>query len=58
MWDFGLYNGKIDEDIKKMKDKIKMVDLILYAMKMDDTRIRPEDTEPLRKLSRAFGCSC
>ena len=44
-----------DSDLEKLKKKIQDVDLTMYAIKMDDTRIRPTDATFLRKLSKLFG---
>ena len=41
----------------KIKELYGSVDLILYVMRMDETRMRPEDGEIMRKLTRFFGTS-
>ena len=38
-----------------MATKCKALDLVLYCTRMDDTRIRDEDYETIKTLTRAFG---
>ena len=55
----GLYDGFFNdrERVRKMKELMDTLDLFLYAMRMDDTRLRPEDVLTLQQLSGAFGNS-
>ena len=53
----GIYNG-ISEDlnrVEKMKEQISSSDLVLYVLRMDDTRLRPEDIKTMQTLSKTFG---
>lgn len=53
----GLYDNFFnDEDkVKTMKELVNNLDIFLYTMRMDDTRLRPEDVLTLQQLSGAFG---
>lgn len=53
----GIYDGisKDQDHVRKMKEHLDMSDLVIYALRMDDTRLRPEDIETMQKLSRTFG---
>ncbi len=53
----GVYDGTSNEHIKKMKDLLSSIDLVVYTLRMDETRMRPEDIEIMQKLTRAFGSS-
>ena len=58
IWDCpGLQDGTTNESqyLKKMATKCKALDLVLYCTRMDDTRIRDEDYETIKTLTRAFG---
>lgn len=44
-----------DADSGEIKQRIEKVDLVMYVLRMDDTRIRPQDSTILRTLSRVFG---
>lgn len=44
-----------DADSSDIKQKVKEVDLIMYTLRMDDSRVRPQDSSILRTLSRLFG---
>ena len=53
----GLQDGteKEVEYMKDMGEKCKEVDLILYTIKMSDTRMHEDDVSAMRKLTVAFG---
>lgn len=53
----GVYDGTSNEHIKKMKDLLSSIDLVVYTLRMDETRMRPEDIEIMQKLTQAFGSS-
>lgn len=58
IWDCpGLQDGTSNEAeyLNKMATKCKELDLVLYCTRMDDTRIRDEDYETIKTLTRAFG---
>ena len=58
IWDCpGLQDGTSNESeyLNKMATKCKELDLVLYCTRMDDTRIRDEDYETIKTLTRAFG---
>ena len=58
IWDCpGLQDGISNEAeyLNKMATKCKELDLVLYCTRMDDTRIRDEDYEAIKTLTRAFG---
>ena len=58
IWDCpGLQDGTANEAeyLEKMATKCKELDLVLYCTRMDDTRIRDEDYETIKTLTRAFG---
>ena len=58
IWDCpGLQDGTSNESqyLEKMATKCKALDLVLYCTRMDDTRIRDEDYETIKTLTRAFG---
>ena len=39
----------------QLEDVLKNIDLVIFTVKMDDTRYRPEDRELLEKASKSFG---
>ena len=55
----GVYNSDLDDEKKvcRVKNLLESIDLVIYTMKMDDTRIRPEDVEIMRKLTQTFGAT-
>ena len=58
IWDCpGLQDGTGNESeyLNKMAAKCRELDLVLYCTRMDDTRIRDEDYETIKTLTRAFG---
>ena len=58
IWDCpGLQDGTNNESeyLNKMATRCKELDLVLYCTRMDDTRIRDEDYETIKTLTRAFG---
>lgn len=58
IWDTpGLQDGTDQDEqyLRKIADKCKGLDLVLYCTKMNDSRIREEDYEAIRKLTLAFG---
>ncbi|XP_031571344.1 translocase of chloroplast 34, chloroplastic-like [Actinia tenebrosa] len=58
VWDSpGLQDGTSNEDqyIEDMKKKIKDVALIIYCVRMDDTRFYDEDKKAIRILTEEFG---
>ena len=58
IWDCpGLQDGTSNESeyLEKMATKCKELDLVLYCTRMDDTRIRDEDYETIKTLTKAFG---
>ena len=58
VWDSpGLQDGTEREEayVRDMKSKCENVDLVLYTIKMDETRMRPEDVAAMDKLTKAFG---
>jgi hypothetical protein len=52
----GIYDNGLNE-AKKLTGFLDSIDLVIYAMRMDETRMRPEDTEIMQKLTRTFGAS-
>ena len=40
---------------KAIEGELRSLDLVIYALKMDDPRLRPEDVSNLHTLSREFG---
>ena len=44
-----------DADSSEIKQRITEVDLVMYAIRMDDARIQPRDRTILQTLSRLFG---
>ena len=58
VWDSpGLQDGTKNEAeyIKDMSTRIKEVDLVIYCLRMDDSRLRDEDLESMRILTEVFG---
>ena len=55
----GVYNSDLDNEKKvcRVKNLLESIDLVIYTMKMDDTRMRPEDVEIMRKLTQTFGAT-
>lgn len=55
----GIYDGALNEEnkVKKLRSLLDSIDLVIYAMRMDETRMRPEDTEIMQKLTQTFGVS-
>lgn len=51
------WNSPKQQDADSSDIKVKEVDLIMYSIRMDDTRIRPQDSTIIRTLSRHFGRS-
>lgn len=58
-WSPGAYDGVFsqDEQTKKMKELMKQMDLFIYTIRMDDTRMRPDDAQTIHRLSKMFGSS-
>ena len=44
-----------DADLSEIKQRITEVDLVMYAIRMDDARIQPRDRTILQTLSGLFG---
>ena len=58
VWDSpGLQDGTENKSdyIQDMSTRIKEVDLVIYCLKMDDTRLRDEDLKAMRILTEVFG---
>lgn len=54
----GVYDGALNEDkVKKLRNLLDSIDLVIYSMRMDETRMRPEDIEVIQKLTQTFGVS-
>lgn len=53
----GLQDGTSNEEsyLKDMEDKCKQIDLILYCIKMTDTRVSQDEYDAMLKLTKAFG---
>ena len=53
----GLQDGTSNEEayLKDMEDKCKQTDLILYCIKMTDTRVSKDEHNAMLKLTTAFG---
>ena len=53
----GLQDGtsREQEYLQDMQQKCEKVDLVLYTIKMTDQRIHVEDTDAMKKLTKAFG---
>ena len=55
----GLQDGKTNEVeyMKDMEHKCKNIDLVLFTIRMDDTRLQEGEKEAMHKLTCAFGAS-
>lgn len=53
--DGGILNE--EKSVRKMASLLSSIDLAVYTVKMDDTRMRPGDIESLQKLVQTFGGS-
>lgn len=55
----GLQDGKINEIeyMKDMEHKCKSIDLVLFTIRMDDTRLQEGEKQAMHKLTCAFGSS-
>ena len=55
----GIYDNALSEEdkVRKLGDLLDSIDVVIYSMRMDDTRMRPEDIEIMRKLTQTFGAS-
>ncbi len=56
-WDCpGVYDGSLPkEKYVEMKEVMEEADLVLHTIKMDDTRLRPEDIKCVQQLTVAYG---
>ncbi len=49
------YPGCQDSENKMMKEVMEEADLVLHTVKMDDTRVRPEDIKCVQQLTADYG---
>lgn len=45
----------LERALKGMKEALAQLDLVLFALRMDDTRLRPEDVDMIQRLSKHCG---
>ena len=61
VWDtHGFQEGASGDETKYLEDmkrNCEKVDLVLYCLRMDDTRMRPGDTHAIKQLTSTFGKS-
>ena len=48
------WDSSTEDNQEKVEERINEVDLIIFTIRMDDTRLRPEDANGIRKLSSKF----
>lgn len=41
--------------LQRMKKRLEAADLVIHTLRMDDTRLRPDDSEIIKRLSEGFG---